>query len=104
VPLPQEEIWMTANYKVTQLERVKPGQKVEIKVDTFPGKKFYGIVQSVMSRTGGGFSLSPPENVTGNYIKIAQRIAVKVALEKGEDPNYFLRIGMSVVPAILVER
>jgi membrane fusion protein (multidrug efflux system) len=104
VPLAQEEIWITANYKETQLEKVKPGQKVEIKVDTFSGKKFYGRVDSIMSGTGGVFSLFPPENATGNYIKIVQRIPVKIALEKGEDPNYFLRIGMSVVPTILVER
>ena len=104
VPLVQEEIWITANYKETQLEKVKPGQKVEIKVDTFPGKKFYGRVDSIMSGTGGVFSLFPPENATGNYVKIVQRIPVKITLEKGEDPNYFLRIGMSVVPTILVER
>jgi membrane fusion protein (multidrug efflux system) len=104
VPLAQEEIWITANYKETQLEKVKPGQKVEIKVDTFPGKKFHGRVDSIMSGTGGVFSLFPPENATGNYVKIVQRIPIKIALEKGEDPNYFLRIGMSVVPTILVER
>jgi len=104
VPLAQEEIWITANYKETQLEKVKPGQKVEIKVDTFPGKEFYGRVDSIMSGTGGVFSLFPPENATGNYIKIVQRIPVKITLERGEDPNYFLRIGMSVVPTILVER
>ncbi len=103
VPLGQEEIWITANYKETQLEKVKPGQKVEIRVDTFPGKKFYGRVDSIMSGTGVVFSLFPPENATGNYVKIVQRIPVKITLEKGQAPNPLLRIGMSVVPTILVE-
>jgi membrane fusion protein (multidrug efflux system) len=104
VPLSREEIWITANYKETQLEKVRPGQKVEIKVDTFPGKIFTGRVESIMSGTGGAFSLFPPENATGNYVKIVQRIPVKIFLEKGEDSGHLLRIGMSVVPTILVER
>jgi membrane fusion protein (multidrug efflux system) len=104
VPLAQRDIWITANYKETQLEKVKPGQEVEIKVDTFPGKKFYGRVDSIMSGTGVVFSLFPPENATGNYVKVVQRIPVKIILDKGADPNHTLRIGMSVVPTILVER
>jgi membrane fusion protein (multidrug efflux system) len=104
VPLSREEIWITANYKETQLEKVRPGQKVEIKVDTFPGKTFNGRVESIMSGTGGAFSLFPPENATGNYVKIVQRVPVKIVLEKGEDTGHLLRIGMSVVPTILVER
>ena len=102
VSLSQEDIWITANYKETQLERVKPGQKVEIKVDTFPGKKFYGRVESIMSGTGAVFSLLPPENATGNYVKIVQRIPIKIILDQGTDPSHNLRIGMSVVPTILV--
>ena len=102
VPLAQEEIWITANYKETQLEKVKPGQKVEIKVDTYPGKKFHGRVNSIMSGTGAVFSLFPPENATGNYVKIVQRIPVKIILDQGADPSHNLRIGMSVVPTILV--
>ncbi len=102
VPLAQEDIWISANYKETQLEKVKPGQKVEIKVDTFPGKKFYGRVESIMSGTGAVFSLLPPENATGNYVKIVQRIPVKIILDQGTDPSHNLRIGMSVVPTILV--
>ena len=102
VPLAQEDIWISANYKETQLEKVKPGQKVEIKVDTFPGKKFYGRVESIMSGTGAVFSLLPPENATGNYVKIVQRIPVKIVLDQGTDPSHNLRIGMSVVPTILV--
>ena len=102
VPLSQEDIWITANYKETQLERVKPGQKVEIKVDTFSGKKFYGRVESLMSGTGAVFSLLPPENATGNYVKIVQRIPIKIILDQGTDPSHNLRIGMSVVPTVLV--
>jgi membrane fusion protein (multidrug efflux system) len=104
VPLVQDNIWITANYKETQLEKVKPGQKVEIEVDTFPGKKFYGRVDSIMSGTGAAFSLFPPENATGNYVKIVQRIPVKIILDQGTDPSHVLRIGMSVVPTILVNQ
>jgi membrane fusion protein (multidrug efflux system) len=101
--VPLDDIWITANYKETQLERVKPGQKVKIKVDTYPSKVFYGKVDSVMVGTGVVFSLFPPENATGNYVKIVQRIPVKILLDKGTDPAHILRIGMSVVPTILVE-
>jgi membrane fusion protein (multidrug efflux system) len=102
VPLSQEDIWITANYKETDLERVKPGQKVKIKVDTYPGKVFYGKVESVQAGTGAVFSLFPPENATGNYVKIVQRIPIKIVLDQGTDPSHNLRIGMSVVPTILV--
>lgn len=103
VPLAQEDIWITANYKETQLEKVKPGQKVKIKVDTYSGKVFYGSVDSIMSGTGAVFSLLPPENATGNYVKIVQRIPVKIVLDKGTDPGHILRMGMSVVPTILID-
>ena len=101
--VPLDDIWITANYKETQLERVKPGQKVEIKVDTYPGKVFYGRVDSIMAGTGAVFSLFPPENATGNFVKVVQRIPIKIILDKEADPNHILRIGMSVVPTILVD-
>lgn len=101
--VPLDDIWITANYKETQLERVKLGQKVKIKVDTYPGKVFYGKVDSVMAGTGSVFSLFPPENATGNYVKIVQRIPVKIILDQGTDPSHILRIGMSVVPTILTD-
>ena len=104
VPLAQEQIWITANYKETELRNVKPGQKVEIKVDTYPGKVFHGRVNSIMAGTGSVFSLFPPENATGNYVKIVQRIPVRVTLDEGSDPDHLLRVGMSVVPTIFVER
>jgi membrane fusion protein, multidrug efflux system len=103
VPLSPESIWVTANYKETELKRVKPGQRVEIRVDTFPGRVFHGKVESMMAGTGAAFSLFPPENATGNFVKIVQRIPVKITLEKGEDPAHLLRVGMSVVPTILIE-
>ena len=103
VPLAAEEIWITANYKETQLKGVKPGQKVKIKVDMNPGRVFQGRVDSLMAGTGSAFSLFPPENATGNYVKVVQRIPVKIVLEQGEDSGHMLRIGMSVVPTILAE-
>jgi len=103
VPLNQGGIWITANYKETDLTRVKPGQKVKIKIDTYPGKEFNGKVDSIMAGTGAVFSLFPPENATGNFIKVVQRVPVKIVLDPGEDPNQLLRIGMSVVPTILTE-
>jgi membrane fusion protein (multidrug efflux system) len=104
VPLDQEDIWVTANYKETQLKKMKPGQRVEIKVDTYPGHVFYGKVDSVMAGTGAVFSLFPPENATGNFVKVVQRIPVKIIFDKGSDPGHLLRIGMSAVATILVER
>ncbi len=104
VPLKQVDIWITANYKETQLERVKPGQRVKIKADTYPDREFYGRVNSIMAGTGAVFTLLPPENATGNYVKVVQRIPVKIELDESSDPEHLLRIGMSVVPTILVEK
>jgi membrane fusion protein (multidrug efflux system) len=97
------DIWVVANYKETQLEKVRPGQKVSIKVDTFPGQVFKGRVDSIMAGSGSVFSLFPPENATGNYVKVVQRIPLKILFDKDTDPHHVLRIGMSVVPTILVE-
>jgi membrane fusion protein (multidrug efflux system) len=97
------DIWVTANYKETQLEKVRPGQKTVFKVDTYSGTEFKGKVDSIMAGTGAAFSLFPPENATGNYVKVVQRIPVKIVLDSDTDPKHVLRIGMSVVPTILVE-
>lgn len=102
--VPLADIYVTANYKETQLEKVRSGQKVEIKVDTYPEKTFRGKVESIMAGTGAVFSLFPPENATGNYVKVVQRIPVKILLDKGTDREHILRVGMSVVPTILIER
>jgi len=99
-----EDVHIVANYKETQLEKIKVGQRVEIKVDTYPGKKFKGKVESIMASTGAVFSLFPAENATGNYVKVVQRIPVKIILDKGTDPEHILRIGMSVEPTVLVEK
>ncbi|MBI5420658.1 MAG: HlyD family secretion protein [Deltaproteobacteria bacterium] len=96
------DVWVVANYKETQIEKIRPGQEVEIRVDTYAGKKFRGKVDSIMAGTGSAFSLFPPENATGNYVKVVQRVPVKILLEKGEDPGRLLRIGMSVEPTVLV--
>jgi membrane fusion protein (multidrug efflux system) len=100
--VPLDDIWIIANYKETQLEKVRPGQKVKIKVDTYPGKVFRGKVDSIMAGTGAVFSLFPPENATGSYVKVVQRIPVKILLDEDTDPEHILRIGMSVVPTIIV--
>jgi membrane fusion protein (multidrug efflux system) len=105
VPLSLEELWITANYKETQLTRVHPGQEVMIKVDTFPDLELRGKVDSIMAGTGSVFSLFPPENATGNFVKVVQRIPVKITLDlKGQQAPPSLRIGMSVIPTILVAR
>ncbi len=102
--VPLQNIWIAANYKETQLEKVRPGQRVKIKVDTYPGKVFWGRVDSIMAGTGAVFSLFPPENATGNYVKVVQRIPVKIVLEEGTDREHILRVGMSVVTTVLVEK
>jgi membrane fusion protein, multidrug efflux system len=99
--VPLEDAWLTANYKERQLTHVKPGQKVEFRVDTYPGRTFTGKVDSLMAGTGAAFSLLPPENATGNYVKVVQRIPVKITIDKASDPQHLLRVGMSVEPVIL---
>jgi membrane fusion protein (multidrug efflux system) len=101
--VPLDDIWVVANYKETQIENVRPGQRARIKVDTYPDRDFEGTVQSIMSGTGSAFSLFPPENATGNYVKVVQRIPVKIVLKKGTDPNHILRVGMSVQPTIITK-
>ncbi len=102
--VPLGDVHVVANYKETQLEKVKVGQKVKIKVDTYPAKVFDGKVESIMAGTGSVFSLFPPENATGNFVKVVQRVPVKIIFDKGADPEHILRVGMSVVPTILVEK
>jgi membrane fusion protein (multidrug efflux system) len=102
--VPLTDFYVTANYKETQLEKVRPGQKVDIKVDTYPGKLFKGRVESIMAGTGAVFSLFPPENATGNFVKVVQRIPVKIVFDKDTDPGHVLRMGMSVEPTVLTEK
>ena len=98
-----DDVWVIANYKETQLDKIRTGQKVEIKVDTYSGETFKGKVDSIMAGTGSAFSLFPPENATGNYVKVVQRVPVKIVLDR-KDMAGILRVGMSVVPTVLVEK
>jgi|Deesub1362B_J571_1020462.scaffolds.fasta_scaffold00289_34 membrane fusion protein (multidrug efflux system) len=101
--VPLRDLYIVANYKETKIRKIKPGMRVKIKVDAYPDKTFWGRVDSIMAGTGAVFSLFPPENATGNYVKVVQRIPVKILLEDGADPEHVLRIGMSVVPTVLVK-
>jgi len=98
--IPLDTIWVTANFKETQLDNLRPGQKAVITVDAYGGRKFTGHVESIAAATGARFSLLPPENATGNYVKVVQRVPVKIVLDGGQDAEYLLRPGMSVVPTV----
>jgi len=99
-----DEPWIVANYKESQLTDLEPGQRVEFGVDAYPGHIFNGKVDSIMAGTGSAFSLLPPENASGNYIKVVQRVPVKIAIDQASDPRHLLRIGMSVEPTIYTGR
>ncbi|GBR57006.1 multidrug ABC transporter [Acetobacter senegalensis DSM 18889] len=99
----EPEVWVVANYKETQITRMKPGQKVDIKVDAYPSLKVHGHIDSLQKGTGAQFSAFPPENATGNYVKIVQRVPVKILIDDGLDPNQPLALGMSVVPTVHVD-
>ncbi|HLY63341.1 MAG TPA: HlyD family secretion protein [Terriglobia bacterium] len=102
VPLDTQNIWVTANFKETQLKLMRPGQPVKISVDTY-GRTYDGHVLNIAGASGARFSLLPPENATGNYVKVVQRIPVKIVFEKGQDPEHLLRPGMSVEPNVRVK-
>ncbi len=99
-----DDKWVVANFKETQLARMKPGQEVEIKVDAFPGKKFTGHVNSMSPASGAQFALLPPDNATGNFTKVVQRIQVKITFDKESIKGYedLIAPGMSVIPAVKV--
>ena len=90
------DVWVSANFKETQLARMRPGQKAEIEVDAYPGVTFHGSVESLAAATGARFSLLPPDNATGNFTKVVQRVPVKVAFTDPPDPKRPLRVGMNV--------
>ena len=100
--VPLEDVWITANFKETQLRHMRVGQKAKIHVDS-SGRTFYGHVDSLAGATGPLFSLLPPENATGNYVKIVQRLPVKIVLEPGENRDHQLRPGMNVVPDVYLK-
>ncbi len=104
--VPLREIWVTANFKETQLAHMRPGQPVDIKVDTYGGRKWHGHVTSLGAATGAKYSLLPPENATGNYVKVVQRIPVRIDFDGCDKPDFnsdgLLRPGMSVTPDVNV--
>ncbi|MBU2550481.1 MAG: HlyD family secretion protein [Proteobacteria bacterium] len=103
VPLDPQKLWITANFKETQLTRVRPGQRAYIRVDAFPDRKLLGKVESIMAGTGAVFSLFPPENATGNYVKVVQRIPVKIVFDEAPGNLPDLRVGMSALPVIFTD-
>ena len=95
-----DEVWIVANYKETQLKDMRPGQRATVDVDALGGRGFNGKVGSLAGATGARFSLLPPENATGNFVKVVQRVPVKIVLDPGQDPEHRLRPGMSVTTTV----
>jgi membrane fusion protein, multidrug efflux system len=101
--VPLDDVWVTANFKETQLKKMHVGQKVEIEVDTYGrSRKYQGHIESIAAASGGRFSLLPPENATGNYVKVVQRVPVKIVLEPKQNDDQLLLPGMSVTPVVLL--
>lgn len=100
--VPTEDIWVTANFKETELTQMRPGQPALIHVDAY-GRDYQGHVLGLAGATGVQFSLLPPENATGNYVKVVQRVPVRIAFDPGQDPQHLLRVGLSVEPRVRVE-
>jgi membrane fusion protein (multidrug efflux system) len=96
-------VWVVANFKESALGRIRPGQRVEVTVDAHSGKVFKAHVDSIQSGTGARFSLLPPENATGNYVKVVQRVPVKIVFDEPPDPAYRLAPGLSVIPTVEIE-
>ncbi len=104
--VPLRDIWVTANFKETQLTNMRPGQPVKVKVDTYGGRTWQAHVTAVGGATGAKYSLLPPENATGNYVKVVQRIPVRIDFDNNDSPDFnkdgLLRPGMSVEPDVKV--
>ena len=100
--VPTEDVYVTANFKETELKHMRPGQKVTVHVDAYD-HDLKAHVDSIGGATGARFSLLPPENATGNYVKVVQRVPVKIVFEPGQDPQHRLRPGMSVEPTVIVK-
>jgi len=96
-----DDLWVTANFKETQLRKMRSNQTVTISVDT-TGKEYKGRLQSIAGASGAITSLLPPENATGNYVKVVQRIPVKITFDPGETKEHVLRPGMSVEPKVWI--
>ena len=98
-----DHVWVTANFKETQLRNMRPGQPASVDVDAYGGREYKGKVDSIAGATGARFSLLPPENATGNFVKVVQRVPVKIVLDPGQDPERLLRPGMSVTPTVFTK-
>jgi len=98
--IPLDRVWITANFKETQLAGMRAGQRVKVKVDAYGGREFNGKVDSIAAATGARFSLLPPDNATGNFVKVVQRVPVKIVLDEDQDREHVLRPGMSVTPTV----
>jgi len=98
-----DDLWVNANFKETQLTFMQPGQPVQIDVDAYPDKAFRGHIDSIQAGSGAAFSLLPPENATGNFVKVVQRVPVKIVFDEPPDPTHALGPGMSVVPEVKVK-
>jgi membrane fusion protein (multidrug efflux system) len=98
--IPLEDVWVTANFKETQLESMRPGQPAVIEVDAYGGRDFKGHIESLAAATGSRFSLLPPENATGNFVKVVQRVPVRIAIDEKQDAEQLLRPGMSVTAKV----
>jgi len=101
--VPLNDIWVIANFKESQLAKIRVGQKATVSVDAYGGEIFNAHVDSIAAATGARFSLLPPENATGNFVKVVQRVPVKIVFEQGQNPERALRPGMSVVPKVIVQ-
>ena len=95
-----DDLWVVANFKETQLAKIRPGAPTDIRVDAYRGHRFRGHVDSIQAGTGSRFSLLPPENATGNYVKVVQRVPVKIVFDEPPNPAFPLGPGMSVVPTV----
>jgi membrane fusion protein (multidrug efflux system) len=95
-----KDVWVTANFKETGLYDVKVGQKAKISIDAYPNKKFGGRVQSIAGAAAAKFSLLPSENATGNYVKVVQRVPVKIVFTKKPSPDFRIRQGLNVEASI----
>lgn len=100
--VPLDDVWIIANFKETQLARMKPGQKVRFSVDAY-GREYTGRVEAIGGASGSRFSLLPPENATGNYVKVVQRVPVRIDLDPGQNDDHRLRPGLSVDPRVYVQ-
>jgi membrane fusion protein (multidrug efflux system) len=98
-----DDVWVTANFKETQLKEMRPGQRAVVSVDAYGGREYRGKVDSLAGATGARFSLLPPENATGNFVKVVQRVPVKIVLDPGQDAEHLLRPGMSVTPTVYLK-